>query len=84
MRKSPEDIRSAEKKISRMLILYAALFFSLQAFILNPLYVFTSSDVRFAITPMPEIIGILNDISYPLGYALSFAAVTYSIFKRTV
>ena len=81
MRKSPSDIRAAEKKISLTLIVCAAVFFSAQAFILNPLYVYTSSDVLFSNTPLPEIIGILNDISYPLGYALCFAAVTYSIFK---
>ena len=81
MRKSPADISAATKKISLTLIVCAAIFFSLQTFILNPLYVYTSSDVLFSTTPLPEIIGILNDVSYPLGYALCFASVTYSIFK---
>ena len=81
MRKTPTNIDSAARKISLTLILSAAIFFSLQVFILNPLYVYTSSNVLFSTTPIPEIIGILNDISYPLGYALCFACVTYSIFK---
>lgn len=81
MRKTPTNIDSATRKISLALIFSAAIFFSLQAFILNPLYVYTSSNVLFSTTPIPEIIGILNDISYPLGYALCFACVTYSIFK---
>ena len=81
MRKSPSDINTATKKISLTLIVCAAIFFSLQTFILNPLYVYTSSNVLFSTTPLPEIIGLLNDVSYPLGYALCFASVTYSIFK---
>lgn len=81
MRKIPTNIDSAARKISLTLILSAVIFFSVQAFILNPLYVYTSTNVLFSTTPLPEIIGILNDISYPLGYALCFACVTYSIFK---
>lgn len=81
MKKSPSDIAAASGKISLALILSAVIFFSVQTFILNPLYVYTASNVLFSTTPIPEIIGILNDISYPVGYALCFAAVTYSIFK---
>lgn len=81
MKKSPADIRAAASKISLTLIVCAAIFFSLQAFVLNPLYVYTNSDVIFSSTPIPEILGIFNDISYPLGYALCFASVSYSIFK---
>ena len=81
MKKSPSDIGEAVGKISLTLILSAVIFFSLQAFIFNPLYVYTSSDVLFSTTPIPEILGIFNDIAYPLGYALCFACVSYSIFK---
>lgn len=81
MKKSPADIMAASRKINLALILSAVIFFSIQTFILNPLYVYTSSNVVFSTTPIPEIIGIFNDISYPLGYALCFASVIYSIFK---
>ena len=81
MKKSPVNTGATAKKISLTLTLGAVIFFSLQAFILNPLYAYTSNDVVFSETPIPEILGILNDISYPLGYALCFACVTYSIFK---
>ena len=81
MKKSPSDISAASRTISLALIFSAVIFFSFQTFILNPLYVHTSSNVIFSTTPIPEIIGILNDISYPIGYALCFAAVIYSIFK---
>ncbi len=80
MKKSPID-RGAVRKISITLILSAVIFFSLQAFILNPLYVYTGNDVLFSETPIPEILGIFNDICYPLGYALCFACVSYAIFK---
>lgn len=81
MKKSPADISAASRKITLALILSAVIFFSIQTFILNPLYVYTSSNVVFSTTPIPEIIEIFNDISYPLGYALCFASVTYFIFK---
>ncbi|MBO5683240.1 MAG: hypothetical protein J6S10_04585 [Clostridia bacterium] len=81
MKKAPISERISQKRICTALVVLALAFFFLQTFIINPLYVYTSSDVLFAVTPIPEILDILGDIIDPIGYALCFAAVSYSIFK---
>ena len=81
MKKAPISERIAQKRICTTLVVLALAFFFLQTVIINPLYVYTSSDILFAVTPIPEILDILGDIIDPIGYALCFAAVSYSIFK---
>ncbi len=84
MKKAPISERIAQKRICTALVILALAFFFLQTFIINPLYVYTSSDVVFAVTPIPEILDIIGDIADPVGYALCFAAVVYSVFKFSV
>ena len=69
MKKAPEKNKTPQNRISTTLILCVIILFSLQTFIINPLYVYTSSDVVFATTPLPEIIEILGDIVDPIAYS---------------
>ena len=62
MKKSHADIMAASRKINLALILSAVIFFSIQTFILNPLYVYTSSNVVFSTTPIPEIITVAEPV----------------------
>ncbi len=69
------------KRLSRTLIISAAILFSLISFVLSPLYTYTCSDVLYAVTALPEIIEIVIDITEVVAYAVCFATIIYSIFK---
>ncbi len=70
-----------KKKLSRTLILSAAILFSLTSFVLAPIYTYVCSDIVFAVTVIPEIIDVLISILDIMAYAVCFSTIIYSFFK---
>ncbi len=75
------EIKKMRRKLSLLIIISAAILFSLSSLILAPIYIYTCSDVLYSVTAIPEIIDIVIDIVDIFAYAVCFAVLILSTSK---